>query len=190
MKEENKYVRMSRGRKVLGFILFIPLGFLVIIIQGVVPDIFGIRVEWFLIFLIYVGIYKSPALCLVISTILGILFDLASSAPVGQGFFCALYAMGAARVISSIIYADRLTMMFLTTTVVMLSLNIILVLVFIVSPFNAGSALSFLRIAIPSSLLTACISVPLFLFIKFLDPERGGYYLTRFMREEEEIPLI
>lgn len=186
----DKYVRMSRGRKIFGFILFIPLGTLFIVIQGVIPEIFGIRVEWFLIFLVYVGIYKSPALCLLITTILGLLFDLTSSAPVGEAFFCALYAMGAARVISSIIYADRLVMMFLTTTVVMLSLNIVLFLVFIISPLNAGGTLSFLSIAAPSSLLTALISVPLILFIKLLDPERGGYYLTRFMREEEEIPLV
>ncbi|MBN1574110.1 MAG: hypothetical protein JW984_13015 [Deltaproteobacteria bacterium] len=190
MNKADKYVRMSRGRRIVGFILFIPLGFLAVVVQGVVPELFGIRVEWFFIFIIYVGIYKSPGLCFLITAVLGLLFDLSSSAPTGQGFFCAFYAMGAARVISSLIYADRPLIMFLTTAAITLSLNAILVTVFLLSRFAAGEIDLLLRHIVFSSLLTAAVSVPLFLIIKFIDPERGGYYFTRFMREEEEIPLI
>jgi rod shape-determining protein MreD len=190
MNRADKYVRMSRGRRIVGFILFIPLGFLAVVIQGLVPELFGVRVEWFLIFIVYVGIYKSPGLCLIITAVLGLIFDLSSSSPVGQGFFCAFFAMGAARVISSLIYADRPPIMFLTTAAITLGLNAILVVIFLLTRFGAGEIGFIFRHAFFSSLLTAILSVPLFLIIKFIDPERGGYYFTRFMREEEEIPLI
>ena len=190
MNKAGKYIKMSRGRRIFSFILFIPLGFLAVVVQGLVPELFGIRVEWFFIFIIYVGIYKSPGLCFLITAVLGLLFDLSSSSPVGQGFFCTFFVMGAARVISSLIYADKPITMFLTTAGVTLSLNVILIIVFVLTQFRAGGATYFIRFAVSSSLLTAVISVPLFLLIKFIDPERGGYYFTRFMREEEEIPLI
>ncbi len=190
MNKADKYIKMSRGRRIFGFILFIPLGFLAVVIQGLVSELFGIRVEWFFVFIIYVGIYKSPGLCFLITAVLGLVFDLSSSAPAGQGFFCAFFAMGAARIISGLIYADRPLIMFLTTAAITLGLNVILVLVFALTQFRAGDAAYFIRFAVSSSLLTAILSVPLFLVIKFIDPEWGGYYFTRFMREEEEIPLI
>lgn len=190
MNRADKYIKMSRGRRIVGFILFIPLGFLAVVVQGLVPEIFGIRVEWFFIFIIYVGIYKSPGLCLLITAVLGLLFDLSSSAPAGQGIFCAFFSMGAARVISSLIYADRPPIMFLTTAAITLGMNAILVIIFLLNRFGAGEIGPLFRHAVSSSLLTAILSVPLFLIIKFIDPERGGYYFTRFMREEEEIPLI
>ena len=190
MMKRDKLARVSGGKVVFGFVLFILMGFFAIIVQGAVPEIFGFRVEWLLIFFIYVGIYKSPGLSFLITMTLGLLYDLMSSAPVGQGFFYAFYAMGAARIISSIIYANRLGIMFLTTAAVTLSLNLILILIFLVSPFKVGSVSLLLRFIVPSSFLTAAISVPLFFLIKYIDPERGGYYLTRFMREEKEFPLL
>ena len=190
MLKRETLARVSGGRAVFGFVLIIFLGFFAIIIQGVIPEIFGFRVEWLLIFFIYVGIYKSPGLSIIITATLGLLYDLMSSAPVGQGFFCAFYSMGAARIISSIIYANRLGIMFLTTAAVTLSLNLILILIFLVSLNKVGSVSLLIRFIVPSSFLTAAISVPLFSLLKYIDPERGGYYLTRFMREEKEFPLL
>jgi hypothetical protein len=41
-----------------------------------------------------------------------------------------------------------------------------------------------------SSGCTALVGVGLLAFFKRVDPERGGYYLTRFMPERREAPLI
>jgi rod shape-determining protein MreD len=190
MLKRDKLARVGRGRVVFGFVLIILMGFLAIIIQGMFPEIFGIRIEWLFIFFIYVGIYKSPGLSIFITATLGLIYDLTSSAPVGQGFFCAFYAMGVARIISSIIYVNRPGIMFLTTATVTLSLNLILLLIFLISSYKVGSASLLLRFVVFSSFLTALISVPLFSLIKYIDPERGGYYLTRFMREEKVVPLL
>ncbi len=190
MNDRNDVIRGSRTRKYLGFLLFILIGSATLIVQGIIPDIRGIRTEWFLLVIIYVGIYKSPGTSVLITLILGLLLDLYSGAVFGEGLFCTFFVMGYSRLTSRIVYVDRPLMLLLATLVTVLSLFCVLAVITLLWGKAVGTFGSFIVASGLSALLTALVGLILLPLLKFIDPERGGYYLTRFMREEWGQPLV
>ena len=190
MDTKKTTVRWGGGRQFLSFLLFVPLGLLALIAQGIIPDIWGVRIEWFLIVIIYVGIYKSLGMGVLIATILGLSLDFFSGTNFGEGLFSAYFVMGAARIVSSMIYADKTSIQFICVSVVIMGLYAILAILFLLLGIYVGSFGHFLYISISSSVASAVVGVLLLRLLKLIDPDRGGYYLTRFMAEEREIPLI
>ncbi len=190
MDDTQIVIRESRGRKYLGFLLFIIIGTAVLLVQGVLPGIRGIGAEWFFLVIIYVGIYKSPGTSVLITTILGLLFDFYSGSSFGEGLFCCFFVMGSSRVISRVIYADRPLVFSSIACIVSFSLSIVLSLVTLLWGLSVGRFGSVITAALFTAFLTALVSIPFLPLLKFVDPERGGYYLTRFMREEWGEPLV
>lgn len=190
MGAKKNLIRGGRGRQFFSFLLLILLGLLVLIAQGIIPDIWGVRIEWFLIVIIYVGIYKSLWAGVLIATILGISLDFYSGTNFGEGLFSAFFVMGAARIVSSISYVDKTPIQFVCVFVVIMGLYATLALFFLLLGFYVGPFGYFLYMSFSSSIASAAVGVLLLRFLKLIDPERGGYYLTRFMTEEREIPLI
>jgi rod shape-determining protein MreD len=191
MDEHAAVIRESRGRRYLGFLLFLLIGAIVLILQGVLPNIRGIRIEWFFLVIVYVGIYKPPAMSVLLTFLLGILLDLYSGGVFGTGLFCSFFVMGASRLISRIIYAERTLVLFVIAAVVSFFLN--LVVLSAVASWGGASVVSFgwfiLR-ATASAFMTALAGIIFLPLLKYIDPERGGYYLARFMREERGEPLV
>jgi rod shape-determining protein MreD len=184
MNDKKGVIRQSGTRKYLGFFLFVLIGSAALIAQGIFPDIRGIRAEWFLLVIIYIGIYKSPGTGVLITFTLGLLLDLYSGTVFGEGLFCTFFVMGYCRLISRMVYVDRLLMLFPTTLVTVLSLFCVLAVITLLWGKNVGTFGSFITASSLSALLTALIGLIILPILKFIDPERGGYYLTRFMREE------
>jgi rod shape-determining protein MreD len=143
-----------------------------------------------LLVIIYIGIYKSPGTSVLITLILGLLLDLYSGAVFGEGLFCAFFVMGYSRLISRLVYVDRPIMLFPATLVTVLSLLGVLAVITLLWGKVVGTFGSFAVSSCLSALLTALIGLVLLPFLKIIDPERGGYYLTRFMREEWGEPLV
>jgi len=73
---------------------------------------------------------------------------------------------------------------------VSLALSGVLSVMAILEGLWVGWAGSFIVNALLSALATALAGVPCLFLLKLVDPERGGYYLTRFMREEHGVPLV
>ena len=183
-------IRESKGRQVFSFFIFIFLGIISIFIISVLPEVFGVRVEWFVIVMVYIGIYKPPFAAISLTIILGLLLDNLTGAPFGEGFFTAIFSMNATRIISRVIYADRPVTRFFTLMIVLSGLHLCFAIIIISLGLNISSVRTFLISALPSILITAVIGVPILGFIKKIDPERGGYYLARFMREERTQSLV
>jgi rod shape-determining protein MreD len=190
MNGKKNVIRESGTRKYLGFLLFVLIGSLILIFQGIMPDIRDIRIEWFLLVIIYVGIYKSPGTGVLITLILGLLLDLYSGAVFGEGLFCTFFVMGYSRLVSRMVYVDRLAMLFFATLVTVFSLSCVLAVITLLWGKEVGTFGSFIVTSCLSSLLTALAGLILLPLLKYIDPERGGYYLTRFMREEWGEPLV
>jgi len=181
-------IRESGTRKYLGFLLFIFIGSVALLVQGM--NVRGIRIEWLLLVVIYVGVYKSPGTGVLITLILGLLLDLYSGAALGEGLFCAFFVMGCVRLVSRMIYVDRPILLFAAALVTILSLYCVLAVITLLWGKGVGSFGSFIVTSCVSALLTALVGIVLLPVFKFIDPERGGYYLTRFMREEWGEPLV
>jgi len=190
MNDSKTVIRESGTRKYLGFLLFIVIGVATLIIQGVMPGIRGIRAEWFLLVVIYIGIYKSPGTGVLITLMLGLFLDLYTGATFGEGLFCSFFVMGCSRIVSRIIYADRPFMLFLTALVTTILLYCVLAIMTLLWGKEVGTFGSFVLTTFLSALLTAVVGLALLPLLKIVDPERGGYYLTRFMREEWGEPLV
>lgn len=190
MDTKKTIVRGGGGRQLLSFLLFVPLGLLAMIAQGIIPDIWGVRIEWLLVVIIYIGIYKSLGVGVLIATILGLSLDFFSGTNFGEGLFSAYFVLGAARTISSMIYADKTSIQFVCVSVVIMGLYVILAIIFLLLGIYVGPFGHFLYISISSSVVSATVGILLLRFLKLIDPDRGGYYLTRFMAEEREVPLI
>jgi rod shape-determining protein MreD len=190
MNDRKDVIRQSETRKYLGFLLFILVGSAALIAQGIVADVRGIRIEWLLLVVVYVGVYKSPGTGVLITLILGLLLDLYSGAVFGEGLFCAFFVMGYARLVSRMVYVDRIPLLFLAALATMLSLYCVLAVITLLWGKAVGTFGSFAVMSCLSAFLTALAGVILLPILKFIDPERGGYYLTRFMREEWGEPLV
>ncbi len=190
MSDKKNVIRQSGTRKYLGFFLFVLLGTAALIVQGIAADVRGIRIEWLLLVVIYVGVYKSPGTGVLIGLILGLLLDLYSGAVLGEGLFCVFFVMGYARLISRMIYVNRPALMFPAIVATILSLYGVLAVITLLWGKAVGTFGSFVVTSCLSALLTALMGVLLLPVLKFFDPERGGYYLTRFMREEWGEPLV
>lgn len=190
MNEKKNVIRQSGTRKYLGFFLFILVGTAALIVQGIITDVRGVRIEWFLLVIIYVGVYKSPGTGVLITLILGLLLDLYSGAVVGEGLFCAFFVMGYARLISRMAYVDRPALLFLSALATIFSLYCVLAVIVLLWGKLVGTFGSFIVSAGLSAILTAVSGIILLPVLKFIDPERGGYYLTHFMREEWGEPLV
>ncbi len=190
MNENKTVIREGGTRKYLGFLLFIIIGAAALIIQGVMPDIRGVRAEWFLLVVIYIGIYKSPGTGVLITLVLGLLLDLYTGATFGEGLFCAFFVMGCSRLVSRIVYADRPLMLFPVALVTIILLHCVLAIMSLLWGKEVGTFGSFVAMTFFSSLFTALVGLVFLPLLKIVDPERGGYYLTRFMREEWGEPLV
>lgn len=190
MNGRKNVIRESRTRKYVGFLLFVLIGSATLIVQGIMPDIREIRTEWFLLVIIYVGIYKSPGTGVLITLILGLLLDLYSGSVFGEGLFCTFFVMGYSRLVSRMVYVDRPLMLFLATLVTVLSLFCVLAVITLLWGKEVGTFGSFIVTSCLCALLTALMGLIFLPLLKFIDPERGGYYLTRFMREEWGEPLV
>jgi len=190
MKGKKNVIRQSRTRKYLGFLLFVLIGSLVLIVRGIIPGVRGIRIEWFLLVIIYIGIYKSPGAGILITLILGILLDLYSGAVIGEGLFCACFVMGYSRLVSRMVYVDRPHMLLVTTLVTLFTLSCVLAVITLLWGKETGTFGSFIVQSCLSALLTSLAGLIFLPLLKYMDPERGGYYLTRFMREEWGEPLV
>jgi len=190
MNGNKNVIRESRTRKYLGFLLFILIGIVILVVQGIVPDIRGIRIEWLLLLVIYVGIYKSPGTGVLISLILGLLLDLYSGTVFGEGVFCTFFVMGYSRLVSRMVYVDRPLMFFIAALATVFSLLCALAVITLLWGGQAGTFGSFIVGSSLSALLTALAGLIFLPLLKYIDPERGGYYLTRFMREEWGEPLV
>jgi rod shape-determining protein MreD len=190
MNGNRNVIRQSRTRKYLGFLLFVLIGSAILVVQGIVPDIRGIRIEWLLLIVVYVGVYKSPGTGVLISLILGLLLDLYSGTVFGEGVFCTFFVMGFSRLVSRMIYVDRPLMLFVASLASIFSLLCVLAVITLLWGRDAGTFGSFIVRSSLSSLVTALAGLVLLPLLKRIDPERGGYYLTRFMREEWGEPLV
>jgi rod shape-determining protein MreD len=190
MNDRKDVIREGGIRKYLGFFLFVLIGSAALIFQGIIPDIRGIRTEWLLLVIIYVGIYKSPGTGVLITLILGLLLDLYSGAVFGEGLFCAFFVMGYSRLVSRMVYVDRPLMLFPAMLATVFSLFCVLAIITLLWGKAAGTFGSLIVESCLSALLTALMGLILLPLLKFIDPERGGYYLTRFMREEWGEPLV
>jgi rod shape-determining protein MreD len=190
MDQTQHVIRESPARRYVGFVLFCLIGALTIVVQGVVPEIGWVRVQWFFLVIAYVGIYKPPGMSVILTTVLGLLLDLYSGARLGEGLFCSFFVMGGARLVSRIIYADKPLVQFSIVLAVLLALFGILSVMTLLEGLWVGGGGSFIVTSLLSALATALFGVPSFFLLKRVDPERGGYYLTRFMREEHEAPLV
>jgi rod shape-determining protein MreD len=190
MNESKTVSREDRTRKYLGFFLFIAIGAFALIIEGVMPGIGGVRAELLLLVVIYIGIYKSPGTGVLITLVLGLLVDLYSGAPFGEGVFYSFLAMGCSRLVSRIVYANRPFMLFIITLVTVILIHGILAIVTLLWGKHVGTFGSFALTTFLSALFTAAAGLAVLPLLKIIDPERGGYYLTRFMREEWGEPLV
>jgi rod shape-determining protein MreD len=190
MNDRKNVIRQSKTRKYLGFFLFVLFGAAALIVQGIGADVRGIRIESLLLVVIYIGVYKSPGTGVLITLILGLLLDLYSGAVFGEGLFCAFFVMGYARLISRMIYVNRPLLLFPAILVTMLSLYCVLAVVTLLWGKTVGTFGSFVVTSCLSAFMTAITGVIVLPMLKFFDPERGGYYLTRFMREEWGEPLV
>jgi len=180
----------GKGRWVVSLVLFILIGFFAVVLQGVMGDYRGVRVEWLMILVVYLGIYKSPGLSMFLTMFLGVMLDMSSVSFFGEGLVSTLWVMLIARGVSQLIYADRPVMQFLILTGSVLSLGGVLFFLYGMMDVSFGTSSQIFTRLLLSSGLTALVGVGLLAFFKRIDPERGGYYLTRFMPERQEAPLI
>jgi rod shape-determining protein MreD len=180
----------SRGRLMYMFFLFFLIGIFALVIQSAVPALFPMPIQWLLILIIYLGIYKSLGIGLFLTIILGLCFDFWSGGTFGEGLFSALFIFGLSRGISGTIYADRPLVQFLIIFGTLVGLFGCLSLLFSLSGVPVGSIKTLGTRVLLSSLLSAVVGTPLLWVCKAIDPQRGGYYLARFMEEEREEPLI
>lgn len=180
----------GKGRRAMSLVLFALLGFFAVVLVGVMGEYRGVRVEWLMILIVYLGVYKSPGLSMFLTVLLGVMLDMSSASFFGEGIVSTLWVMLIARGVSRLIYADRPIVQFLILAGSVLSLGGLLFLLYGVMnvPFGTDSQV-FIRL-LSTSGLTALIGVGLLSLFKRIDPERGGYYLTRFMPERREAPLI
>ncbi len=144
-----------------------------LIVQGIAADVRGIRIEWLLLVIVYIGVYKSPGTGVLISLILGLLLDLYSGAVLGEGLFCVFFVMGYARLISRMIYVDRLTLMFPAILATMFSLYGVLAVITLLWGKTVGTFGSFIVTSCLSALLTALAGVLLLPVLKYFDPGTG-----------------
>jgi cell shape-determining protein MreD len=180
----------GRWRRAASLVLFLLLGFFAVILQGVMGDYRGVRVEWLMILVAYLGIYKSPGLSIFLTVFLGIMLDMSSASFFGEGLVSTLWVMLLSRGVSRLIYADRPVVQFLILAGAVLSLGGVLFFLYGIMDVPFGtSAKIFTRLSLSSG-VTALVGVFLLFFFKRIDPERGGYYLTQFMPERREEPLI
>ena len=180
----------GKGRQAASLVLFFLLGLLAIALLGVTGEYRGVRVEWLMILVVYLGIYKSPGLSMFLTVLLGIMLDLSSVSFLGEGLVSAIWVMLIARGVSRLIYADRPVVQFLILAGSVLSLGGVLFFLYGVMDVPCGTSGRIFTRLLFSSGITALVGVGLLFLFKRVDPERGGYYLTRFMPERREAPLI
>ena len=113
----------GRGRRAASFVLFLLFGFFAIVLQGVMGELHGVRVEWVMILVVYLGVYKSPGVSVFLTMLLGVMLDMASASFFGEGLVSTLWVMLIARGVSRLIYADRPVVQFLILAGSVLSLG-------------------------------------------------------------------
>jgi len=180
----------GKGRRAMSLVLFFLLGYFAIVIQGVVGECRGVRVEWLMILVVYLGVYKSPGVSMFLTVVLGVILDMSSASFFGEGIVSTLWVMLIARGVSRLIYADRPVIQFLILAGSLLSLGGLLLFLYGVMDVSVGAGSRVFTGFLLTSGLSAVIGVGLLVLFKRIDPERGGYYLTRFMPERREDPLI
>ncbi|MBN1881185.1 MAG: rod shape-determining protein MreD [Deltaproteobacteria bacterium] len=180
----------GKGRLAVSLVLFFLLGFLAVILSGVIGEYRGVRVEWLMILVVYLGIYKSPGLSVFLTLLLGVILDMSSASFFGEGLVSTIWVMLIARGVSRLIYADRPVMQFLILAACVMSLGGVLCFLYGIMDVSCGASARIFTRLLFSSGVTAFVGVGLLALLKRIDPERGGYYLTRFMPERREAPLI
>jgi len=180
----------GRWRRAASLVLFLLFGFFAIVLQGVMGEYRGVRVEWLMILVVYLGIYKSPGLSIFLTVLLGVMLDMSSTSFFGEGLVSTLWVMLLSRGVSRLIYADRPVVQFLILAGAVLSLGGVLLFIYGVMDVSFGTSSNIFTLLLFSSGITAFVGVFLLFFLKRIDPEQGGYYLTRFMPERREEPLI
>ena len=174
----------------MSLVLFLLLGLFSIVLQGMMGEYRGVRVEWLMILVVYLGVYKSPGLSVFLTVLLGVMLDLSSASFFGEGIVSTVWVMLIARGVSRLIYADRPVVQFLILVGSVLSLGGLLFFLYGSMDVSFGTSSGIFTRLVLTSGLTAVVGVGFLILFKCIDPERGRYYLTRFMEERREAPLI
>ena len=180
----------GKGGGIVSFVLVLLCGIIAQVFEGICKLPGGLAIHLMFILLVYVGIYKSPGVSMGLAVIFGLLLELFSGASIGQGLFSSFFIVGVSWVISGAIYADRIIIRFFTIGTATFSIYPALLFIHAVFDRPLGNVYQIIYGALLSSIMTASAGILLIQGIKYLDPDRGGYYLTRFMREERMIPLV